>query len=146
MVLNIHSDASFLLETNTCSHACGHFFMAWKPKDGEPIHLNGAFCVTSTIMQFVVASASEVELGASYHNCQTGIIFQLTLAEMGHPQPKTLMHCNNTTAISITNNSIKRQHSRSMEMQFFWVGDKIAQNLYGLSWHPRKENLADYQS
>jgi hypothetical protein len=61
------------------------FFMGCKPKDkdGEPIHLNRAFHVTLMVMQFVVASAAEVELGALYHNCQTGIIFRLTLAKNG---------------------------------------------------------------
>jgi hypothetical protein len=85
MVLNRHSDVSYLLEANAWSHSCGHYFMVCKPKDGEPICLNRAFHVTLTIMQFVVVSAVEAELGALYHNCQTGIIFQLTLAEMGHP-------------------------------------------------------------
>ena len=33
-----------------------------------------------------------------------------------------------------------------MEMRFFWIGDKKAQNIYGISWHPGQENLADYQS
>ena len=33
-----------------------------------------------------------------------------------------------------------------MEMRFFWVGDKIAQEMYDLKWHPGQENLADYQS
>ena len=33
-----------------------------------------------------------------------------------------------------------------MEMRFFWVGDKIAQEMYDLTWHPGQENLADYQS
>ena len=33
-----------------------------------------------------------------------------------------------------------------MEMQFFWVGDKCAQGMYDISWHPGIENLADYQS
>jgi hypothetical protein len=33
-----------------------------------------------------------------------------------------------------------------MEMQFFWVADKIAQGMYDISWHPGMENLADYQS
>jgi hypothetical protein len=33
-----------------------------------------------------------------------------------------------------------------MEMQFFWVGDKVAQAMYKLTWHPGLENLADYQS
>ena len=33
-----------------------------------------------------------------------------------------------------------------MKMRFFWVGDKIAQEMYSLKWHPGQENLADYQS
>jgi hypothetical protein len=33
-----------------------------------------------------------------------------------------------------------------MEMGYFWVGDKVAQDMYTLSWHPGQENLANYQS
>ncbi len=33
-----------------------------------------------------------------------------------------------------------------MEMMFFWVRDKVAQVMYDLKWHPRMENVADYQS
>jgi hypothetical protein len=33
-----------------------------------------------------------------------------------------------------------------MEMHFFWISDKVAQDMYALSWHPGQENLADYQS
>jgi hypothetical protein len=75
MILNVHSDASYLLEANTRSRACGHFFMGWMPKDGKSICINGAFHVSTTILHFVVASAAKAELGALYHNCQTGIIF-----------------------------------------------------------------------
>jgi hypothetical protein len=42
MILNIHSNASYLLEGQAQSHACGHFFMGWTPKNGEPICLNSA--------------------------------------------------------------------------------------------------------
>jgi hypothetical protein len=146
MILNIHSDASYLSETKARSRARGHFFLGWMPRDGEPIRLNGAFHVSTTILRFVVASAAEAELGALYHNCQTGIIFRLTLTKMGHPQPKTPVHCDNATAVGIPTNSIKRQRSRSMEMRFFWIGDKVAQEMYHLQWHPGQENLADYQS
>jgi hypothetical protein len=44
------------------------------PKNREPICMNGAFHVSTAILRFVVASAAEAELGALYHNCQTGII------------------------------------------------------------------------
>jgi hypothetical protein len=75
MILNIHSDAPYLSQAKARSKACGHFFMGWMPKNGEPIQLKGGFHVSTTIMQFVVASAVEAELGALCHNCQTGIIF-----------------------------------------------------------------------
>jgi hypothetical protein len=146
MIMNIHSDASYLLESKACSRACGHFFMGWKPIVGEPIKLNGAFYTNSVILKFVVASAAEAELGAFFHNFQDGIVFHQTLLDMGHPHPKMPVHCNNATAAGIGNNTIKHQQLHSMEMRYFWVGDKVAQDMYTLSWHPGQENLADYQS
>jgi hypothetical protein len=74
MILNIHLDASFLSH-KVRSQACSQFFMGWMPTVGAPIQLNGAFHVTTTILKFVVASAAKAELGALYHNRQTGIIF-----------------------------------------------------------------------
>jgi hypothetical protein len=124
MIMNIQSDASYLSEIKARSSACGHFFMGWMPKNGEPIKLNGAFYVNTTILRFVVASAAEAELGALFHNCQDGIIFRQTLTDLGHPQPKTPVHCDNATAIGIVNNTVKRQRSRAMEMQFFGSGTK----------------------
>ncbi len=49
-------------------------------------------------------------------------------------------------AVGITNNTIKRQRSRAMEMRYFWTCEKDAQNVDSFQWHPRMENLADYQS
>jgi hypothetical protein len=75
MILNIHSNASYLSEANAQSRACGHFFMGWAPTDGDPIKLNGAFFTLCTILRFVVASAAEAELGTLFLNCKEGIIF-----------------------------------------------------------------------
>ncbi len=69
MVLNVHLDASYLSETNAHSRACGHFFMGWSPKDGDPIKQNGAFFTLCTILRFVVALAAKAELGALFMNC-----------------------------------------------------------------------------
>ena len=120
--------------------------MGWMPENGKPIHLNGAFHVSSMIMRFAVASTAEAKLCALYDNYQTGIIFRLMLKKMEHPQPKTTVHCNNATAVGIGTNSIKQQRSCSMEMQFYWVGDKMAQGMCDISWHLGMENIADYQS
>ena len=91
--------------------------------------MNGAFYVSATIVRFVVASAAEAELGALYDNCQKGIVYRDILKDMGHPQPCTPVHCDNATAVGIANNLVKRQRSRSMEMRFFWISDKCAQDM-----------------
>ncbi len=146
MILNVHSDASYLSESDARSHACVHFSMGWSPTNGNPINLNGAFFTLCMILCFVVASAAKAELGALFLNCKEGMIFRLMLEELGHPQPKTHMHCGNATAVGITNNTVKPQQSRYMEMRYFWVCDKVAQDAYDIRWHPGQENLADYQS
>ncbi len=64
MIMNIHSDASYLSESKARSRARGHFFMGWMPQNGEPIKINGAFYVNAIILKFLVASAVEAELGA----------------------------------------------------------------------------------
>jgi hypothetical protein len=111
MIMNIHSNVSYLSEKGAQSCTCGHFFMGWMPKTGEPIKLNGAFHTNLSIMRFVVALVEEAELEALFHNCQTRMIFRQTLADLGHTQPKTPVHCNNATAVGITNNAVKQQQS-----------------------------------
>ena len=71
---------------------------------------------------------------------------RLILAELGHPQPPIPIHVDNTTAVGIVNNTIKRQQSRAMEMRYFWLLDGEAQKLFKISQHPGAENLGDYPS
>jgi hypothetical protein len=75
MILNVHSDASYLSKTNAHSWACGHFFMGWKPDTTKPIKLNGAFFTLCTILRFVITSAAEAELGTLFLNCKQATIF-----------------------------------------------------------------------
>jgi hypothetical protein len=90
MILNIHSDASYLSESDARSRACGHFFLGWSPKTGEPIRLNGAFFTLCTILRFVVALAAKAELGALFLNCKEGIFFNQPLPNLGTHNPKLL--------------------------------------------------------
>ena len=71
-------------------------------------------------------------------------IIRLTLDEMGHPQPATPIHMDNSTAVGIANDSVKKQRSRSMEMQPFWTTDQVKLGHFVVKWTPGKENLADY--
>jgi hypothetical protein len=118
MIMNVHSDALYLSEADARSRACGHFFWGLEAKDGNPIKHNGALFTLCAILHFVVASAAKAELGTLFLNCKEGMIFLMTLKELGHPEPKTQVHCNYYTAIEIANTTIKRQHLQSMEMRY----------------------------
>ncbi len=82
------------------------------------------------ILKIVVASAAEAELGALFKNCKEGKSVRLILEEMGHPQPPTPVHVDNSTAVGIANDTVKKQRSRSMEMRFFWVTDQVKRKQY----------------
>ena len=144
MLLNVHSDASYLSAPKARSRAGGYFFLGSLPKHGQPIQLNGAIHVNCTVLKPVAASAAQAELGALFHNAQQTKIIRLTLQEMGHPQPATPINIDNTTAVGIVNSTIKRQQSRSMEMRYFWLLDRAAQQNFTFIYTPGQENLADY--
>ncbi len=120
MILNAHSDVLYLSAPKACSRAGGYFFLGSIPQDGDPIKLNGAIHITCTS---VAASAAEAELGALFQNTQEAKVFQLILTELGHLQPSTPIHLDNTITVKIVNNTIKRKRSQAMEMRYFWLLD-----------------------
>jgi hypothetical protein len=64
MILNVHSDASYLSAPKACSRAGGYFFLGSIPQDGDLIKLNGAIHITCAILKLVAAPTAEAELGA----------------------------------------------------------------------------------
>ena len=50
MVLNIHSDASYLSEARARSRVAGYFYLRENPVNGQPITLNGAVYVFGGIL------------------------------------------------------------------------------------------------
>ncbi len=107
MILKVHSDASYLSTPKARSQAGGYFFPGSLPHDGDPIRLNGAIHITCTILMLIAALAAEAELGALFLNAQEAKIMQLILIELGHPQPPTPIHINNTTTVGTVNNTVK---------------------------------------
>jgi hypothetical protein len=75
MILNIHSDMSYLSKANAHSRACQHFFMSWCADPTKPIKLNGAVFTLCAILRFVITSAAEAKLGALFLNCKQATIF-----------------------------------------------------------------------
>ena len=146
MILNVHSDASYLSVSKARSRAAGIYFLSSLPTTNKPIKLNGFFHVLSSVLKFVAASAAEAELGALFHNIKEARIMRLTLKELGHPQPPTPIHCDNSTAVGIVNNTVKKHRSRSMEMRYFYACDQVHNGYFNITWNPGAEILADYPS
>jgi hypothetical protein len=119
MILNVHSDASYLSAPKARSRAGGYFFLGSIPRDAEPIIINGAIHITCTILKL-----------ALFLNAQEAKVIRIVLEELGHPQPPTPIHADNTTTVGIVNNTIKRQRSRAMEMCYFWLLDGEVQKLF----------------
>jgi hypothetical protein len=146
MILNVHSDASYLSAPKAQSCAGGYFFLGSIPQDSEPIIINGTIHITCTILKLVAASAAEAELGALFLNAQEAKVICLVLMELGHPQLPTPIHIDNTTTVGIVNNTIKIQWSRSIEMRYFWLLDGKVQKLFCFHYLPDQENLGNYPS
>jgi hypothetical protein len=141
MVLAIHSDASYLSEPNARSRAGGHMFMA---TDEDIPKNNGAVLNISQIIRAVMSSAAEAELGALFINAKTAVSMRQTLEELGHPQPRTPIQTDNSTAHALLTNKILPKALKAMDMRFHWLRDRDAQGQYRFYWRPGTQNLADY--
>jgi hypothetical protein len=138
------SDASYLSEAKARSRAGGHFYMGDKPSI-QPEPSNGPILNKSTIMHDVLSSAAEAECGVLFDNTkESGVPLHNTLTEMGHPQPTTPVQVDNSTTNRFANKQIKQQRSKSMDMRFYWIQDRIAQKQFNVYWCPGPTNLADY--
>jgi len=94
----------------------------------------------------VAASAADTELGALFMNIKEGRIICLTLAEIGHPQPPTPINVDNTTAVGIKNDTIKKQRSKSFKMRYFYACDQVKVGNFDVQHQPDAENIGDYPS
>jgi hypothetical protein len=87
MILDIHSDASYLSVSNAQSRLRGLFFLGNKSPEKET--LNISILNVAVVIKNVVASAAESEVGACFHNAQIGAPLRVTLTELGHTKPPT---------------------------------------------------------
>jgi hypothetical protein len=63
---------------------------------------------------------------------------------MGHPQPRTPIQMDNTTAEGVINNCVQPKQLKAMDMRLHWLKDREAQEQFRIHWRPGKSNLADY--
>ena len=110
----------------------------------ETIQNNGAIHVVARIIKNVVSSAAEAEIAAVFINAKEAVPIRQSLEEMGHPQPPTEIITDNQAAHGILNKSCKQTRSKAIDMNYYWVRDRIEQGQFKLTWKTGAENLADY--
>ena len=143
MILNAHSDASYLSEPDGRSRAGGHFYLS---KHNDENFNNGAILTLSTIIKHVMASASEAELAALFYNSKAAVPLRVTLQEMGHPQPPTLITSDNTTAHGLITKVMTPKAEKSMDMRFHFLKYREAQRQFRYLWRRAHTNRADYHT
>jgi hypothetical protein len=142
MILHGQSDGSYLSRARSSrSVAGGVFYLGDRDR---PTDTNGPVLALSSIIDVVVGSAAEAELGSLYINGQHGARLRTILDDLGYPQPPTVLLCDNMCAVGVAQNSIQQKHSKAMDMRFYWIQDRVAQKQFIVTWRAGVVNLADF--
>ena len=119
--LKAHSDVSYLCTPRARSRGVGYIFL------GEECLHNGSIQVLCKLLKVVVSSATEAELAALYITCKQCIPLCQALIKLGHHQPPTLLITNNETTTNLCNNILKQKHSKSIDIRFYFMKDRVHQ-------------------
>ncbi len=143
MILHGHVDASYLSRSHARFVAGAYLFLG---DDNLPLKINGAIHTFSTIIPCIVASAGEAEYVICRPLCWSkhAASLRTILADLGHPQLPTILMCDDTCAMGIATDSIKQKRSKSIDMRFHWVRDRVRQGQFLISHIRTDLNVADY--
>ena len=120
-----------------------HMFLA----EDEPMpKWNGPVLTISQIMKFVMASASEAELGAMFITSQAMVLQQNTLEEIGWKQPRSPIQIDNSTAAGVVNNTIVPRKLKAMDRRLYWIRCRNSQGQFRYYWDPGLLNWGYYST
>ena len=130
MILNIDSDAAYLVAPKARSRVAGYFQLGSLPTSTQHPTLNGAVLVECKTLRHVVSSEAEAEIGGIFHNAQVAIPIRTLLRKLNHPQPPTLIKTDNATACGFIHDNIHQKRSKSWDMRYYWLRDRLAQQQF----------------
>ena len=140
MRLHQQADGSYLSRAGSRSVAGGISYLG----NDDPTEINGAIHVMSTVIPTIMSSVGETEYVACFLTGQHGAGFRQVLEDLGYPQPPTYILTDNECAEGIANDTIKPKRTKSIEMQYHWIRDRVARNQFIVAWRPGAHNLADF--
>ena len=138
MVYRILSDASYLCRPRAKSVYGLTAYLGFEN------WINGPIYCASKMISCVVASVAEAELAGGFQSAQIGTHHRLTLKDFGYPQPPTLLRMDNTVALGIAAGKVNGKRTKSMDMRFFWLSDRVNQGHFYCSHIAGQYNIADF--
>jgi hypothetical protein len=149
MLLQAAVDGSYLSRVNSGSVAGGCFFLGPIPSASDTEFIpkytpNTPLHNFSTRVPVVVASAAEVEYAAIFAGMQVACELRTTLASLGYPQPPTPVYVDNKCAIGLATSTVRPRKSKSIDMRFDWIRDRVKQNMFTVFKIAGTSNLADF--
>ena len=133
MRLFIQSDASYLSRPKARSVAGGIFYLG----NDNASEINVPCLALSTIVPVVVSSVAEAEYAALFINEKEGVTLRNILNSIGYPQPSTEILCDNICAVGLASNTVTSKQTKSINMQFHWICDRVQQKQFHVTWSPQ---------
>jgi hypothetical protein len=110
----------------------------------DPFFINAPIHCHSTGIPVVCAAVSESEYAGVFSNAQLGVDERACLSSLGYPQPPTTIFCDNECAVGLASDTVRARKSKSIDMRFDWIRDRVRQNQFVVSFIKGSLNLADF--
>ncbi len=104
--------------------------------------INHLISTHSTRIPVVCSFVVEAEYGGLCAAARIAVDERNILADLGHPQPATVIFCDNEVAIGLANRTVCPKMSKSLDRRFHWLRDRIDQGQLRVLFVPGKTNLA----
>lgn len=87
---------------------------------------------------------SECECAGVFCNGQVGVDERIILSPLGHPQPTTIIYCDNECAIGLAEQTMRAKKSKSIDMRFDWIQDRVRQKQFKVVFVSGSLNRSDF--
>ena len=77
----------------------------------------------------------ETEIGALFHSCK-----------VAHIQEPIQIKTDNATASAFCNSTLKQKRSKTWNMRWYWLKDRVKQGHIIIYWDKSSNNLVDYHT
>jgi hypothetical protein len=148
MLLEIFSDASYLSRPRARSVAGSYHHLTRAPAPGfthDPLtFINGPISCHSTQIPVVCSAVQESEYAGLFAAAKIGDVERRILSDLGYPQPPTLILCDNECAVGLAQRTMVPKLSKSIDMRFHWIQDRIKQLQFLVQHVAGANNVADF--